>query len=154
MTGCRRALAAAVLTLLAACAGEPASEPFLVVSGPKAFVRIELRDGGSREVWRLVADRPVALSELVYGRVPAGFRQEFPAAGAPPRELLTGEPLTLLTTTARRTFRHEGYAASPRRLVIEDWEMRLREPPPPPALDAAPAATYEDPGNAGEPARR
>ncbi len=85
-----------------------------------------------------MADEPEPLATLVYGEVPAGFRQETPAGGGAPRELMAGEPLVLDSVTPRRTFRHEGFAAGDGRLSIDHWEMRLRhaapldESPPPP----------------------
>jgi hypothetical protein len=135
-------LVALAVLPLGGCAGdEPAeTEPLLVISGPEAFLRFELRDADARVLWLLVADEPVPLTELVYGDVPAGFRQEAPAEGALPRPLIAGEPLTLESITPKRIFHHEGFAASLQRFSIDHWEMRLRRPPRPPALDGEPPA--------------
>ena len=77
---------ALALLWLGGCGGEPpaTSDPLLVISGPREFLSLELRDGAEEVLWRLVAERPTALSEVVYGEVPAGFRQEAPPAGVPP----------------------------------------------------------------------
>jgi hypothetical protein len=77
-------------------------------------------------IWRLTADRPVALAELVYGRVPSGFRQEFPAGG-PPRDLDADEPLTMTSLTPQRIFVHRGLAAEANGFSINGWETRVRE---------------------------
>ena len=133
-------LASLALLWLGGCAGSggAAGEPLLVISGPETFESFELRDHRDRVIWRLVADEPAAVERLVYGQVPAGFRQEAPAAGAPPRGLLAGEPLYLESLTPRRMFRHWGYAEDDRRLSIDSWEMKLREPPGPRAMDGSP----------------
>ena len=134
-------LAALALLALGACDRGPADEPLLVISGPEAFERLELRDGRDRVIWRLAADEPAPLERLVYGDVPPGFRQEAPAGGAPPRELLAGEPLLLESVTPLRVFRHWGFAQADRRLSIDSWEMELREPPGPAALDGSTGAS-------------
>jgi hypothetical protein len=125
---------------LGGCAGgdRAAEQPFMVIAGPEAFVGFELRSAGEEVLWHLVADEPVPLRQLVYGDVPAGFRQEAPVGGGRPRSLMPGEPLTLQSVTPLRVFLHEGFAASGQRFSIDYWEMRLRSPPEPPALDGVP----------------
>ena len=131
MLRCVTPLLALALVPLAGCSrGEPAADPLLVISGPKAFLRLELRDAGDRVLWRLVADEPAPLSLLFYGRVPQGFRQEIPARGGPPRALFVGEPLTLESTTPLRVFNHEGVVASRQRFSINNSRMRLRQATP------------------------
>lgn len=115
-----------LLGVLAGCGGDDAPEPFLVVSGPRAVARIELRDADRAVVWSLVAEPAAPLAELVYGTVPDGFTQQLPAAGSPPRPLVAGEPLTLEWTTPLRVIVHRGYADSGNRFVIGDWETGLR----------------------------
>lgn len=118
-----------LLALVAACAGEePEREPFLVISGPRAFTSVELREPDETTIWRLTADPPAPLTALFYGEVPPGFLQELPDASGPPRPLLPGEPLVVVSTTPDREFRHVGYAAGPGRFSIDTWEMRLRRP--------------------------
>ena len=139
MARCPAGIVALALLPLGGCAGgEPAREPLVAIAGPKAFESIELRDG-EQVLWRVVADEPAALGELVYGHVPAGFRQETPAGSARPRALVIGEPLTLESITPLRVFLHEGFVASGQRLSIDFWEVKLRHPPEPPGLDAPPA---------------
>ncbi len=127
------------LTLLASigCAGERSPGPLVVISGPEAFHSFALRDAADRVIWSLAADPPAAVSELVYGEVPPGFRQETPAGGGAPRVLVAGELLRLESVTPLRIFRHEGWVASGQRLSIDHWEMILR-PPREPEPDGAP----------------
>lgn len=133
------ALAVVVLSLGGCAGGEPAGpEPLVAISGPTDFESFELRDG-RQVLWRLVADEPMALNELVYGEVPAGFHQETPAGAAAPRELVIGELLYLESVTPSRIFRHEGFVVSGQRLSIDFWEMELRHPPAPAGLDDSPA---------------
>ena len=132
------ALLALTLPALLGCAVEgPVQAPLVVISGPKAFHSFELRDGQDRVLWRLTADEPAPVSELVYGQVPAGFRQEAPAAGAP-RALMLGELLRLESVTPLRTFHHEGWVDTGQRLAVEHWEMKLRHPPKTAPLDETP----------------
>ena len=72
------ALVALALLSLGACDRGASVEPLLVISGPEAFERLELRDGRNEVVWRLSADEPAPLERLVYAEVPPGFRQEAP----------------------------------------------------------------------------
>ncbi len=119
---------ALVLLGAAACAADkPASEdPFVMISGPRAFLSIEVRDASEAVLWRLVADAPTPLPELVWGEVPAGFRQQVPAPGEAPRPLVAGEPLALESITPQRIFHHRGHVARGSRLTIEGWAMELR----------------------------
>ena len=126
-----RTVGALALLLVAGCFFQaPEPEPFMVFAGPTAFLGFELRDA-EQVLWRLSAEEPVPLSALFYGRVPAGFRQEVPVGGAPPRPLLDGEPLSMRSLTELRIFRHEGFARGDV-LTILGWEMRLRREPSPP----------------------
>lgn len=140
MPRCPAAVLAVVALSLGGCAGgEPAGpEPLVAISGPAGFESFELRDG-RQVLWRLVAREPAPLTELVYGVVPAGFRQETPAGAAAPRELVVGELLYLESTTPSRIFRHEGFVVSGQRLSIDAWQMELRQPPAAPRLDEPPA---------------
>lgn len=132
-------LAATLLPLGGCGAGTSGgADPLVVISGPEAFSSFELKDA-ERVIWRLVADPAAPVSELFYGEVPAGFRQETPADGGRPRQLTLGEPLWLESVTPRRVFHHEGWVASGRRLSIDHWRMELRRPAEPAALDEAPA---------------
>ena len=139
------ALLLLALLPLAGCTvdGPATADPLVVISGPKAFDSFELLDERDRVLWRLVAAPAAPVSELFYGQVPAGFRQETPADGSAPRALRIGEPLRLESVTPRRVFRHEGWLASGQRLSIEHWEMRLRQPPERPLQDERAAPTYE-----------
>ncbi len=67
MVRCLPALIALALVPLAGCSGgDPAAaDPLLLISGPEAFLRLELRDAGEQVIWRLVADEPAPLSQLV-----------------------------------------------------------------------------------------
>ncbi len=125
---------------LGGCAGDrsAAPDPLVVISGPKAFQSFALRDAADRVIWRLAADPPAPVPELLYGDVPAGFRQETPAGGDVPRALVLGEMLRLESVTPLRVFKHEGWVTSGQRLSIDHWEMKLRHPPTPAELDAAP----------------
>lgn len=132
-------LAMTVLPLAGCFAGGPAvDQPLVVISGPRAFSRFELRDADQSLLWSLVADEPAPVSALVYGVVPAGFRQQSPPDGARPRSLVAGEPLALESVTAVHVFRHQGFADTGQRLAINSWGMTLRNPPAPAELDAAP----------------
>jgi hypothetical protein len=138
------ALFALAVVPLGACAGGepvPAADPLVVIVGPKAFLSFELRDEREGVIWRLVADEAAPLSEVFYGEIPAGFRQEVPAGGEPPRPLLFGEWLTLESVTPLRLFRHEGFVVSGQRLSIDRWEMKLHDRPTPAEVDA----TREEP---------
>ena len=116
-------------------------DPLVMMAGPDAFQRFELRDANGQAVWSLAADPPVPLQQLFYGEVPAGFRQEVPPGGVNPRPLILGEPLSLESVTARRVFHHEGFVASGQRLSIDFWEMKLRDPPAPAELDVSPESS-------------
>ena len=124
-------LLALALVPLGGCAGDDAAtgEPLVVISGPEAFEQLELRDQDDEVLWRLVAERPAPLAKLVYGVVPADFRQETPPGGGPPRELMPGEPLALESITPLRIFHHEGFADLDQGFEIDHWEMTLRDPP-------------------------
>lgn len=132
-------LLALALLASAGCGECPAPEPLVVISGPKAFHSFALRDEADRVIWSLAADPPAPVSELVYGRVPQGFRQETPAEGGRPRALVVGELLRLESVTPRRIFKHEGWVARDQRLSIEHWEMILRHRGEP-ELDVPPAS--------------
>jgi hypothetical protein len=136
-------LIALALLPLGGCAGgdQPTDSPLVVISGPKAFERFELRDERQEVIWLLVADEPAPLAQLVYGDVPAGFRQETPAHAGRPRDLMPGEPLALESVTPLRIFHHEGFAADSQRFEIDTWEMRLRHPPARPEVDGAPGVS-------------
>jgi hypothetical protein len=135
------AVLAATLLPLGGCAAEEPGDvdALVVISGPKAFHSFELRDDAERVLWRLVADPPAPVSELVYGDVPAGFRQESPGGGGRPRQLIVGELLRLESVTPLRVFQHEGWVESGPRLSIEHWQMELRHPPQRVELDGEPA---------------
>ncbi len=134
-------IAFALLPLLGCAVDERATpDPFLVISGPKAFLRFELRDSAEQVVWRLVAEEPTPLAQLVYGDVPPGFDQEAPAGGERPRSLMAGELLILESITPLRVFRHEGFASG-QRFSIDYWEMKLRHPVEPPRQDGTPGAS-------------
>ncbi len=141
MTRWLPAVVAATLLGLGGCAVDApgATDPLVVISGPKAFHSFELKDAAEQVLWRLVADPPAPVSALVYGAVPAGFRQETPAGDGRPRQLMMGELLRLESVTPLRVFQHEGWVESGPRLSIEHWQMRLRHPPPEVALDGEPA---------------
>lgn len=131
------------LALLAAagCAAErSAPDPLLVISGPETFESFALRDGADRVIWTLAADPPAPVSELVYGEVPPGFRQETPAGGGRPRALVRGELLRLESVTPLRLFKHEGWVDTGQRLSVERWEMILRHRGGEPEPDDAAAA--------------
>lgn len=133
------------LLLFTACAadGPPVPDPLVVISGPEAFESMQLVDERERVIWRLVASPPGPVNELVYGEVPAGFDQEIPADGGPPRPLTIGEPMRIESVTPRRLFRHEGWVVAGPRLSLEHWEMKLRQPPETPPLDEPAAPSYE-----------
>lgn len=134
-----RRLACALLLVVGCAGGEPAARsPLVAIAGPEAFESFELKDG-DRVLWRVVADEPTPLDEIVYGDVPAGFRQETPPDAASPRALREGELLRLESVTPRRIFLHEGFVAGGQQLVIDFWEVKLRHPPEAPELDAPPA---------------
>lgn len=141
------AVVACTLLWLAGCAAHDPADPLVVIVGPKAFSRFELRDADDRVIWQVLADEPVPVAELFYGEIPAGFRQQAPAGRREPRPLVVGEPLILSSVTPLRFFHHEGYVTSRRGLSIDHWEMKLRYPPTPaepdppesPQLDDAPA---------------
>ncbi len=139
MVRCRSGWLAGALLLVAGCAGdEPAARsPLVAIAGPEAFESFELRSG-EQVVWRLVASEPTPLDELVYGDVPAGFRQETPAGAASPRPLVEGELLRLESITPRRIFLHEGFVTG-QRLSIDFWEVKLRRSLETPELDDPPA---------------
>jgi hypothetical protein len=134
-------LAAALLLLTGCAGGEPAARsPLVAIAGPEAFESFELRSG-EQVLWRLVADEPTPLDELVYGDVPVGFRQETPAGATVPRALVEGELLQLESVTPRRVFLHEGFVTGDQRLSIDFWEMKLRRSPETPELDDPPASS-------------
>ncbi len=133
------ALVAVALLPLGGCAvGETVIDPLVVISGPRAFSRFELRDADDRVIWSLAADEPAPVAELVYGEVPPGFSQEAPAGDGRPRALVVGELLTLESATPLRFFHHEGFVTGGQRLSIEYWEMKLRNPPASAELDGGP----------------
>ena len=140
MIRCPAGLLLLALVALGGCAGGEslAPDPLVAIAGPDDFESFELRDG-QRVLWRVVADEPTPLDEIVYGQVPAGFRQETPAGGAGPRALVTGELLVLESMTPSRVFHHEGLVVDGQRLAIDFWEMRLRQPSGPAGLDDPPA---------------
>ena len=125
---------------LAGCAGDepPAREPLVMFSGPEGFTSFEVRDADQEILWSLVAAEAVPLSELVYGEVPAGFEQRVPVDDRQPRMLITGEPLTLESVTARRSFVHQGFVDHGERFAIDTWWMQLLEPPAAAELDGGP----------------
>ena len=111
-----------LLTLLSACA--PAAEPFLMLSGPRDLIRIEVRDTRAEVVWSIEADEPKTLPAILYGEVPEGFVQLAPEPGTPPRPLVDREPLVVRTTTLRREFTHYGFARGPRGFQVNHSEMK------------------------------
>ena len=131
------AVTALALLPLAGCSGREPADPLVVIAGPKAFSRFELRDVDDRVVWRVSAEEPVPVAQLFYGEIPAGFRQETPAGRERPRPLVVGELLSLRSVTPLRVFHHEGYVAGHLGLSIDHWETKLRNPPASAELDPA-----------------
>lgn len=104
----RPALVPIALVLAIGCQAGP--EPFLVLSGPKDLIRVEVRDMRDETLWAIEAIEPATLSAIYWGEVPGGFTQSVPASGLAPRELADGEVLVVRLSTLRREFTHYGFA--------------------------------------------
>ena len=110
-----------------ACGSAP--EPFLVISGPKDLVHIEIRDDEGETIWALRAEPPQSPKSIFYGSAPPGFEQVVPSAGTLPRPLIPGEMLTSETRSLNRIFIHRGVAETPSRMSVYDWSMHLLDSP-------------------------
>lgn len=76
------------------------------------MLSFELKEPSGVILWRIASDQSKAraLSEIRYGVVPNGFRQEVPAAGIPPRRLRDHEELIAVTDLEDRVLKHGGHA--------------------------------------------
>lgn len=121
-----RTAAALLLGIVILNGCEAASQPFLVLSGPKDLVRLEVRDTRAELIWSIEATTPRTLESIYYGVVPQEFVQVVPEPSSLPRDLVDREVLVVTTTTLRREFTHYGFARGSGGFQVNHSEMKNR----------------------------
>jgi hypothetical protein len=135
------AMSAALLVTLAAagCARERdmLGNP---IDGTHRVSVFAVLDASGQSLWKFSTRPPGIRSaeHVEYGEVPAGFTQEAPAGGAPPRPFNVSERLTVVIVTPEYVYRGACSAAGPSKPNCESWES------------AAPAGTTIDRALHGE----
>jgi len=124
-----------IAVLVISCGNAPAN--LLTFGEPTVVSRVCVRAAGGRVLWDIEAmDKSGKVSLVKYSQVPAGFRQVAPE-NVPPRQLVEGEPLSVLIVSSRGLVCHRGSARSPDGIREGVWHTIPFDHPKNPKADKA-----------------
>jgi hypothetical protein len=100
------------------------------IDGSHRVTVFAVLDEQSRILWKFSTTPPGIRSaeDVVYGRVPEGFRQDAPAGGGSPRPMQPGEKLVVVIVTPEYVYRGDCTGAAATEPRCDSWESARPEP--------------------------